>query len=308
MRDAKKDKVNNLNTFLELTKRNMLLFLKNRMTVIFSLLAPLLLLVFFVLFMSDMQVSLITGMLEVEVDTKIVQNIVNSWMISGVVSIACLTVALNSMLVIIADKEKKTVNDFTASPVRPIVLICSYFASSFILTFSLCLIVLIGGMIFITAASGIFFTFSEIMELLLILFLSCLSADIFMLCIMSNFKSGAASAAFSGVFSALIGFITGAYIPMSMIPLGVQNFANLIPGSHSTGLFRNLFVNKALSALPDTIPTEFLDSINQNYSLDLNLFGAQLTRTEMFIYLTASIVVLFVLYIIIDRLQKKFKK
>lgn len=309
MNKAAAKSLKNFSTVWELTKRNILLFLKNKGTVIFSLLAPMLILVFYILFLGDMQVGVVRGMIPegITISDKSIKSISNSWMISGVVGISCLTISLNSMLVIIADKEKKTINDFIASPIKSVTLLTSYFLSSFILTFCLCFLVLIVAIIFIAASSGSMFSFAEIAELILILFLSCLSAVTVMICIMSLFKTNSSSAAFSGVFSAIIGFLTGAYLPISMMPTGVQNFANLIPGSHSTGLFRNLFINKALKNLSD-VPQSFIDSITENYSINLKLFGAEIGRSMMYVYLTASIFVFFIIYLIINRLQNRYKK
>lgn len=297
-------------TIWELTKRNILIFLKNKSTVIFSFLAPVLILVFYILFLGDLQVKIIFDQIpkDVNITVKEVKPIVDSWLVSGVVSIACLTISLNSMFVIIADKEKKTIHDFVASPLNNVVLLTSYFLASFILTFTLCFLVLVIGVVFVGIAGGLVFTFVQLLELLLILFLSCLSAVMVMLCIMSLFKTNAASSAFNGVFSALIGFMIGAYLPVSILPVGAQNFANLIPGSYSTGLFRNVFISKAMSRLPAETLSSVEGVFNDVYSMNLKLFGLTIDKPIMYALLAASIVVFFLVYLLINYIQNKLKK
>jgi len=285
----------------------MLLFLKNKSTVFFSLLAPILILIIYVFFMGNVQVTTIQGMMSADianiVDESTIRSIVNAWMVSGVVGIACITVALNSMLSVVQDRESGAVNDFKASPISPVKLLCSYFLAAVIITFSICLIVLIIVISYLWISTGVGFSFESIMELLLILLLSCLSAVIIMMCIMSFFKSGAGSTAFTGVFSALIGFLTGAYFPLGFLPEGVQNFASLIPGTHSTSLFRNVFIGNILKSLPSDIPADFTNQVKGTYSFNLKLFGAEFTAPYMYIFLGASVAVFFLVYLIIDRIR-----
>lgn len=299
-------------TLFQMTKRNILLFLKNRATVFFAFVAPILIFVFYLLFLGDMQINAIKDLLIKDgvdisaLGNKEITNVANSWMIAGIVSIACLTVGLNSMLVIIQDKETKVINDFTASPLKPITLLLSYAISAFILTFTLCLLVLIAGIVFLSISSGVMFSAAEVFELILILFLSCFSSVMIMLCIMSNFNTNAASSAFTGVFCALIGFLIGAYLPSGMMPKGIMNFANIIPGSHATSLFRNVFINKAFT----TIPAEYLASMANVKTIyfDMAFFGYEIPIPFMYLYLTGSIILFFSIYATMNAIKNKRKK
>ncbi len=293
-----------ISSLWQLVKRNILVYLRNSTTVIFSLMAPVLILVIYTLFMGDIQIDMLSGMIDgvPSVDENTMRIIVNAWMIPGIVAISCLTVALNGMLVMIEDKERGTVNDFTASPLKPVTQLLSYVIAAFILTFMICFIFLIIGMTYLAITTGVFFGATAFFELLLVLLLSSLSAVLGLMCVMTFFKTIMGVSAFTGIFSALIGFLIGAYLPVSMLPIGIQNLANLIPGSYSTGLFRRIFMNGVFSQIPGLSPA-FIEQIKGVYSFELVLFGHTINRSGMYIYLTISIIVFFFAYLLIERIK-----
>src|SRR5690554_6184144 len=171
----------------ELTKRNILIFLRNKTTLFFSVIAPVLILVIYILFMGDYQVSLLMESFgsEVNINAEQVKSFANAWMISGILGLSTLTVALNSMFIIIADRENEVINDFTASPVSLVSLTLSYFISAVILTIFTCFIFLLIGLIYLYISSNLVFNFVEILQILSILIIASLSAVIILMFITS---------------------------------------------------------------------------------------------------------------------------
>ncbi|HKM02790.1 MAG TPA: ABC transporter permease [Bacilli bacterium] len=292
-----------------LTRRNILIFFQNKTTLVFSMMAPILILIIYILFMGEFQINTIRAMLpsEVVVSNKEIAMIANSWMIAGIIGISSLTISLNSMFVAISDRERGIVDDFTASPVPLVNLTLSYFISAFIITFVLSFVFLVIALFYLFFSSGLTFSVLNLFELLGILLLSSLSAVIFVMCLTAFFKHTSTAASFTGVYSALIGFLIGAYLPSSILPLGVQNFANLLPGSHATGLFRVVLMNPIFTRLSATIPEATLLEIKNSYGFTLNLFGAELNRTSMYAYLGVSIIVMFILYQLLSLIKRKLK-
>ncbi|MDR0425558.1 MAG: ABC transporter permease [Clostridiales bacterium] len=304
-----------VNSVFQLTKRNVLLFLKNRATVFFSFLAPMLILALYTLFLADTQVGAIRQeMLRAGLDPDCVgldriRAIADSWMIAGVISISTLTIGLNSMLVMISDKETKTINDFISSPIKPHKFFLAYFIAAFLLTFTLCILVLIVGLFYLTFVSGVALGAAEIFELLLILLLSCMSSVMIMACIMGFFKSNASVSGFNGIFSAIIGFVIGAYFPLGMLPAAVQTVSGTVPATHATALFRNVLMDAAMGGADGLAElTAVIPKIRELYAISLNLFGFTVNKPVMYVYLSLSILLAFLMYLLIDRLRKKLTK
>jgi len=296
----------------ELTKRNMLIFFKNKTTIFFSLIAPVLILLIYILFLSDFQVNMIMDSFEnINLNKSEIKSIVNSWVISGIIGISILTVALNTMFITISDRETKVFNDFQASPVNIINLTLSYFISAVIITFIISLTFAIVGTTYLLSTGGSMFLFSfvEILKLLGIILISSLSAVIILMFITSFFKKTSTAASFTGIFTALIGFLVGAYLPSSILPKRVQNVANLVPGTHSTSLFRQLYLDKVFnnSNIIDKVSSEFIDSIKTQYSYNLIVFNYEFNTITMLLYLLLSIIVFFVIYLLISNYRKKNK-
>ncbi|HOE15109.1 MAG TPA: ABC transporter permease [Candidatus Paceibacterota bacterium] len=302
----------NLYNIKELTKRNMLIFFKNQTTIFFSLIAPILILVLYVLFMGDMQVGFLRDNYpSVNLSDQELKGIINAWVISGIIGIASLTVALNSMFITISDKETKVINDFVASPVKQVNLTLSYFISAFIITFSLTLLFTIIGSVYLIIASGTMFvfTFTEVLLLLLTLILSTFSSVIILMFITSFFNKTSTAAAFTGIFTALIGFLIGAYLPVSFLPKNVASIANLIPGSQATSLFRNLFMNKILNdpTIINQVGIDFINQIKIEFGFNLYIFNFQLKPYMIILYLLATTIIFFFLNVIASKCLAKRK-
>ena len=89
-----------INSYFGMTKRNILLFFKDKTTLFFSMLSPLIVFMLYILFLKDAYLSeFIESLkgLEEYFDAKDVENICNAWLLSGVLGTSAITVSLNSL-------------------------------------------------------------------------------------------------------------------------------------------------------------------------------------------------------------------
>lgn len=244
---------NDIFAVFEFTKRNILAFFRERMTVFFSILSPLIVLMLYVFFLGDVQVESVKSSLPqgITVDEKLIKGFVDSWLIAGIMCVSCMTVALNSMLVMVSDKENKLFRDFTSAPVKPYILTLGYFISFYVITFLICFGVLLVGIIYLAACGSLYITAKDFFVTFGILLLSIMSSTLILMTIMSFMKSGSASGAFSGIFSAISGFIVGAYMPVSMFPDAIASLTSIVPGTSTGGLFRNYLMRGALEKMSE---------------------------------------------------------
>ena len=117
---------NELIIFLTLTKRHLLLFFKNKMIVFYTLLVPIIILGVYVFFLRDLELSNILGSVdELLKDSelnandpsvvKYIETIIDSWMLSGIISLSTLTVSLQTNNIFVEDKENGMNRDFISS-------------------------------------------------------------------------------------------------------------------------------------------------------------------------------------------------
>lgn len=306
-----------------LSKRNLMLFLKDKMSVFFSLLAPLIILMLYVLFLGDMQTRSLEGMFAdypfLTLPEKGVRAFVDSWMMAGVLAVSCITVAFSANVVMVADKNKGISADAMASPVKSWVVQVSYFVADFVVTVFITMLLYAVCLSYLGIAGEFHLSVGDVFENIGIILLSVLTSTALSILVGSFFRSEGALSGFIGILSAAIGFLIGAYMPISLFPKAVQSLVGFVPGSYSAGLFRNAMMNGALDylteidRLPEEIVSKMRNEISQSYSMKLEFFGEQVGVIAMYVVL-ALCAVLFItlLFLPKDKLRIKlsalFKK
>lgn len=171
----------------------------------------------------------------------------------------------------------------------------------------ICFLFLIAGLVYLSIAYQVLFSTVVFLELVAILFLGTLSGIIILMVITSFFNKSSTASSFTGVFSALIGFLVGAYLPIGLLPSSLQNVANLIPGSHSTGLFRKVILNELILKLNlnSVIEPVAMENLRASFGVDLTLFGYKMDAWFMYIYLIISLIIFFIIYLLIERTRSQ---
>ena len=290
-----------------LTSRNFKVFLKDKMLTFMSILAPIIILMLYVLFLGDMQKDSIVGSIpEGLISTKTVNALVDGWMLSGVLSVSCITVALSVSTIMVNDKEKGAMLDYIASPAPKSVIKASYIISTFCISAVICLIVEAIGFIYL-AISGWYLSVSDVFAIIGVTLISVLSASLIMNIIASLFKTSSSIGAFSGILSAAIGFIMGAYMPLQMLGKGVEYLACFVPGTYSAGAMRDLFMGGPLDSMAESLPAEIIDFIAGEYSIKVNFFGCKISSGVSIAILAGTAVAAAIVILAAPIIIKKIK-
>lgn len=292
-----------------LTKRNMKVFLRDKTGVFFSLLSPLLVLLLFILFLGDLQIDSVKGALESNgvldlFSSSFSKNVAYNWLISGVLGVSCITVSFSCLAVIISDREKGIENDFKASPISNVKIYVSYLLFVFFSTLLILLIVSFVGLIFLAITGSLNMNFKNVLVLYGGIILGSFNASLFAYALTSFIKTSAAHGAFTGLICAISGFMIGAYMPLSSFPKPIQYVCSIIPGSHSAGLARSGLLSKYIEEA-NQINTEVGNSLNNYFSMKLDMFSHNIDASGMFIYLIISTIIFLVINIIIIKLHNK---
>lgn len=298
---------NDFYTLYQLTLRNLKIFLKDKANVFFSLMAPLIILLLYVLFLGDVQVKNITGYIPagVSVSEKALKAYVDSWMLSGVLAIACISVSLSANSVMVQDKTRGILRDGMASPVKRGVITAGYFFYNFIVTVIICTFVYFICMIYLAASREWYLSAADVFGIFGVILLSAVSATLITVCICGFLKTEAQHGGFVGIMSAILGFLIGAYMPMSIMPKAAQYISCVIPGSHSAGLFKYFLMTGPLNDLGDYLPPEVTDNMAYAFTMKVNMFGTYVGADIMSVYLAASIILFGVINLAINLKKKK---
>lgn len=301
---------NDLYALLQLTRRNLKIFLKDKANVFFSLLAPLIVLALYALFLGRLQADGLLAALEgmgIAGGEDEVRAFCDSWMLAGCMSCACITVPLCACGIMIQDKARGISADLAISPVAKWATPCSYFLSVITAGLLIGAVVLIVCFLWLALSGSWFLSVSDVFGCIGALILSVFSSATLLVFIVGFFRSQGAFTALNVIFGTVIGFLIGAYMPITYFPEGVQTFTLFIPGSYTAGLMRNFMMGGALDEIANNLSAPFAESLASEFSLTFDFFGLQLGVPVMFGVLVVTAVLFLGLNILVAALRRKRK-
>lgn len=293
-----------------LSKRNIKLYYKDHITFMMSLLTPLILLVLFILFLKNVYVSSLEGIMkdfEIVIAPKLSSAFANHWLISSILSTSSVTIAFCSSIIMSNDYIDGTIKDLEVSPIKPGVRGLAYLIATFFSTF-IVLLVMIGISFVFLAFSGFYMKVSNILLTLAGLGLNCLFGST-LACIIARYvKTQGGVSAVATLVSSMYGFLCGAYMPINQFPKAIQNFVLFIPGTYGSNIFRRSVLSDNLNAIIDStgMNEAGAKAIRDGFDINMYFFGHQVTMAENFLILGVSCLVLIVIYVLLNFV--KFKK
>ena len=302
--------------FLGLTKRNLLLFFKDKQSIIFSLLTSMIVLALYLLFLKDTFVNAMDSAinqfpdLSSLIDKNDKDMFANLILLTGILGSAMITVPYNCLITLVKDRENKVDYDILVTPLKRGQIILSYFVSAALSSVILTGIILAVGLATICMHGDIYLGTIDILKAFGVVALGSISATSIFMIIVLFLKSVSASGAFFGLLSAVSGFIIGAYIPISQFSESVQTVCNIFPASQITIVLRNVLINGLLehmnTSLAGVDQGMFVTVIKELFSFKARIFDGYLDETQMLGYITVSILVCIVVQIIVY--SKTYKK
>ncbi len=303
-----------LNAYRGLTIRNAKVFLKDKMAVFLSLLTQIIILGLFLLFIKNSYVDGINealGGLKDKVTDADIETLVNSWMISGVIGTSVITSTLSALNVMVSDKQHKIDFDYNASSVKGSVVVMSYFSGAVLCSLITSFTLLATGLIFVAATGVFLLTITDVLLLIGLVLLGSVSSTIILMTIISFFKKDSTYSAFSVLLSTLVGFIVGAYFPVSQLSETTQTIVNLVPGAQITGMIRSILVSPAIDRIDKALGGMdqgiFREAASKMFCIKLNIFGTQIDTGFMLLYSVIAILVFTVLNIALFSISSKRK-
>lgn len=268
----------------------------------------------YLLFLNQNYVDSLNSMFDsfhTTVDDKLIDSLVNSWLVSGVIGTAVITVAMNALTVMISDKQNKIDYDYSASSVKGSTIVMSYFSGAVINTIVISAVLLTAGIVFWCVSGSQLPQFTELLQLYGLVILGSVSAVIILMFFVSFFKKNSSYAAFNTLVSVAIGFVIGAYIPVTQFSDSVQTLVNLVPGSHVAGMIRNILVNPCINdisaALNGADNGLFAEQAEKSFAVNLNIFGNEVDFSFMMIYTLGAIALFLVLNLVSYKFSSKRK-
>lgn len=298
-----------MKTFLALTERNIKLFFKDKGLFLTSLITPIILLVLYVAFLSNVyRDSMSSAFPEgFEVSEKLINGVVGGQLFSSLLAVITVTVAFCSNMIMVQDKITGANKDFSVTPLKKPISAMAYFLSTMAVTMIICLVAMAACLIYI-GCTGWYFSAGDVFLLLLDTFLLALFGTA-----LSSFINGFCNTqgqmqAVGTIVSAGYGFICGAYMPLSQLSKGLYDTAMLLPGTYGMSLFRNHALRGAFKELTNIgVPAEVVEGIKDSIDCNIYFFGDKVSTTATYLVVVLATFVVLGLYVLATVLLAKRK-
>ena len=290
--------------FLYLIKKNIKVYFNDKGLFFTSLITPAILLVLYATFLAGIfEDSFISSIPEkLNISNSIIKALVSGQLMSSLLAVSCITVAFSSNMLMVQDKINGTIKDLNVSPIKKSKIVLAYFVSCFISTIIVNLVALILCLIY-TYFRGWYYSFSDVMYLLLDVLLLTIFGCSLSSVVNSNLKSQGQVSAVSAIISSAYGFLCGAYMPISSFGKGLQKVLSFLPGTYGTSLIRNHSMNPIFNQI-ENINSSVINNIKKGVDCSIEFNGNIVSILNMYLVLIISILFLLFLYLIINKMKK----
>lgn len=276
-----------MNKIYALASRNAKIFLRDRAAVFFSFLAVFIVFVLYLLFISTSITSGIKASITAngfQVSDKLAKLFSDSWMMSGVMGIGCITVANGCLVNFVNDTALDKRRDFFVTPTKKTSIILSYFFSTILITFSMNTVIFFIVYIYLLIIGMGALSFGAIMAMIGLILLTSISSTMMMLSIALFLKTESAHGAVVAIASVVTGFATGAYMPMKLFPKILRDIFAFVPATGSVVMMRKIMMKPALQAMKSEYPAQLVDILADEFSLELVVGSWTVPDWAMLIY------------------------
>lgn len=294
-----------------LIKRDIKLYFKDKGMFFTSLITPLILLVLYGTFLSNVYEDTFRSALEAAgatVSDKLIGGCVGGELVSSLLAVCCVTVAFCSNMLMVQDKVNGVRQDLSVSPVKNSTLALGYYISTLVSTLLVCGVAT-GVCLLYLRAAGWYLTVGDVFCILLDVFLLVLFGTALSSIINHFLSSQGQISAVGTIISAGYGFICGAYMPISQFSDGLQKVISFLPGTYGTSLLRNHALRGVFEEMGDKgFPSEVVEAIRDSVDCNLYFYGDKVALNTMYLIVAGTVIVLIAVYILLNMLHGKKQK
>ncbi len=290
-------------------RRDCKLFFKDKGVFFTSLITPIILLVLYATFLANVyKDSFMSAMPEgFNVSEKLIDATVGGELFSSLLAVCCVTVAFCSNMLMVSDKVTGARKDFDVTPVKNSTLALGYYSAAAFSTLIISVVASAACFAYL-AAVGWYLTVSDVLCLLLDIFLLVLFGTALSSVINFFLNTQGQISAVGTIVSAGYGFICGAYMPISQFSKGLQRVISFLPGTYGTSLIRNHALRGVFEEMTEVgFPKEVVEGIKDSIDCNLYFFDNKVELSSMYIIVAASAAALIGIYILINAVFGKKK-
>lgn len=285
------------------------MFFKDKGLFFTSLITPLILLVLYATFLSNVykdSVNSVFATMGITLEDKILNGIAGGQLFSSLLAVSCVTVSFCSNMLMVQDKISGAKKDMLLSPAKRSTLALSYYVATLVSTLIISVVATIACTVYVRIV-GWYMSFGDLMLVFLDVFILVMFGTALSSVINFFLSSQGQISAVGSIVSSCYGFVCGAYMPLSSFSQGLRDAVMFLPGTYGTSLIRNHTLNGVLTELAKTCPEEALKGLKDAIDCNIYFFENQVELSTMYIVMLATIALLITAYVLLNLFAKKSK-
>ena len=295
-----------MKTVIYMTRRNVKLFFRDKAMFFTSLITPLILLVLYTTFLSNVyKDGFMAGIPnEITIDEALIDGLVGGQLISSLLAVSCITVSFCSNFLMVQDKANGAYKDLNMSAIKPSQLAISYYAATLISTFAVCYTATALSFVFV-AFKGWYMSLADALMFMLDVFILVLFGTALSSIVSFFMSTQGQISAVGSIVSSVYGFICGAYMPISSFGSGLRRIVSFLPGTYGTSLLRNHAMRGVFAEMErDGMPSEMITGLRDSVDCNIYCFDKAIPTSVMLILLSGAVAVCIAIYVALNVFKK----
>lgn len=281
--------------------RNLKIYFRDRTAVFMSLLTVLIIIGLYAIFLGNNMEEMFK---QASGKTIGIQELVNTWVIAGILSITPVTVSLAVFSLKVHDEELSIARSFAITPASRWRIVISYIVSGLVASFLLSVVTLFVGEMYIWLTGGAFLPFESWIRLIGVILINVFCCSSMMFFIASLVKKASAFSSVSTIVGTVIGFIAGIYLPIGSLPATVQTAMKCFPFTYGASTIREIMTKEPLQQV-FAGNTQAMDATKEMIGITIYWSDKTVTTGLSLLILSAFAVVFGVLSVILMKRQTK---
>lgn len=297
-----------LKKFINLTKRNCLVFLRDRGAVFFSMLSMLIVLMLMVVFLGNMNENNVVNLLkeyggvrDTQKDAENAKHLVQYWTLAGILVVNAVTVTLTVIGIMVDDIHEGRLASFYSAPINRSMIALSYITSAVLIGILFCTLTLGIALGYIVANGGKMLSGPALGRIMILIIINVSIFAIIMYLAALFVKSSSAWSGVGTVVGTLVGFVGAIYLPMGNLPEGVANVLKYIPILHGTSLMRSVCCEKVLKSTFTNVPAQLITEYKEYMGIQVKMGEKIASGTFQILFLAGCGIIAFIVIAVVQK-------
>ncbi|MDF2512522.1 MAG: transporter permease [Herbinix sp.] len=260
---------------IRLIKRNMLVYVRDRANIFFSLLSMIIIIGLMVVFLGKMNADNVVNLLNeygggdrnAAADLENAQQLIILWTLAGIVVVNSVTITLSMVGIMVEDEAHKKLSSFFVSPVKRTVFVLGYVIAAILMGIIMCTLTFALGEAYIAVTGGDLLTPAQMLQVIFYIILNVFTSASLVFLIANFVHSLSAFSGLSTVIGTIVGFIAGIYLPIGMLPEKVQMVLKCFPLFYGCSLLRELFTESIIIKTFVNCPEQLINSYKETMGI-----------------------------------------